>query len=67
MTCRADVDRAYRLALDSGGISEGSPGLRPEYHEHYYADYFKDPEENKTLHRLSQSRIVGGLDLVVSR
>jgi lactoylglutathione lyase len=44
---RADVDNAYRLALDSGGISDGSPGLRPEYHEHYYAAYVKDLEGNK--------------------
>ena len=44
---RTDVDKAYRLALDHGAISDGSPGLRPEYHEHYYAAYFKDPEGNK--------------------
>lgn len=47
VTRRADVDIAYRLALDGGAISDGSPGLRPEYHEHYYAAYFKDPEGNK--------------------
>lgn len=44
---RTDVDSAYRLAIDCGGTSEGSPGLRPEYHEHYYAAYLKDPEGNK--------------------
>jgi lactoylglutathione lyase len=44
---RAAVDCAYRLALDNGGASDGSPGLRPEYHEHYYAAYVKDPEGNK--------------------
>ncbi|MFC5463038.1 VOC family protein [Massilia niabensis] len=44
---RAAVDSAYRLALESGGTSEGAPGLRLEYHEHYYACYFNDPEGNK--------------------
>lgn len=44
---RAEVDSAYRLALENGGTPEGEPGLRPEYHEHYYAAYFKDPEGNK--------------------
>lgn len=44
---RATVRSAHRLALENGGASEGAPGLRPEYHEHYYAAYFKDPEGNK--------------------
>lgn len=44
---REGVDSAYRHALKNGGTSDGSPGLRPEYHEHYYAAYFKDPEGNK--------------------
>jgi catechol 2,3-dioxygenase-like lactoylglutathione lyase family enzyme len=44
---RAAVLDAYRVALENGGSSEGAPGLRPEYHEHYYAAYFKDPEGNK--------------------
>jgi catechol 2,3-dioxygenase-like lactoylglutathione lyase family enzyme len=44
---RAAVDNAYRLALESGASSAGSPGVRPEYHEHYYAAYLKDPDGNK--------------------
>lgn len=44
---RAIVHHAYRVALEHGGTSDGAPGLRPEYHEHYYAAYFKDPEGNK--------------------
>jgi catechol 2,3-dioxygenase-like lactoylglutathione lyase family enzyme len=43
----AAVNNAYQIALEHGGSSEGAPGLRPEYHEHYYAAYFKDPEGNK--------------------
>lgn len=44
---RATVRRAFQLALENGGSSEGGPGLRPEYHEHYYAAYFRDPDGNK--------------------
>jgi len=25
----------------------GAPGLRPEYHAHYYGAYFRDPDGNK--------------------
>lgn len=41
------VRTAYRLALENGGSPEGGPGLRPEYHENYYAAYFRDPDGNK--------------------
>lgn len=44
---RAAVDEAYAIALANGGTSEGAPGLRPEYHEHYYGAYFRDPDGNK--------------------
>lgn len=44
---RADVDRAYQAALAHGGTSEGPPGLRPEYHAHYYGAYVRDTEGNK--------------------
>lgn len=44
---RAIVQQAYAVALASGGTSEGAPGLRPEYHEHYYGAYFRDPDGNK--------------------
>ena len=44
---RAVVDEAYAVALTSGGTSEGAPGLRPEYHDHYYGAYFRDPDGNK--------------------
>eukprot|EP01030_Chromulinospumella_sphaerica_P022885 gene22885-22888_t len=33
---RARVDAVYQAALAHGGSSEGAPGLRPEYHAHYY-------------------------------
>jgi lactoylglutathione lyase len=44
---RALVEKAYAVALANGGTSEGAPGLRPEYHEHYYGAYFRDPDGNK--------------------
>lgn len=44
---RAQVDQVYSVALANGGAAEGAPGLRPEYHEHYYGAYFRDPDGNK--------------------
>lgn len=44
---RATVDRVHAAALAHGGRCEGAPGLRPQYHAHYYGAYFRDPEGNK--------------------
>ena len=44
---RALVDEVHALALAHGGTCEGKPGLRPEYHAHYYGAYFRDPDGNK--------------------
>jgi catechol 2,3-dioxygenase-like lactoylglutathione lyase family enzyme len=44
---RSLVDECYSLALRNGGIDEGKPGLRPEYHADYYGAYFRDPDGNK--------------------
>lgn len=44
---RAMVDAAHAAALSAGGTCEGPPGPRPEYHEHYYGAYFRDPDGNK--------------------
>jgi catechol 2,3-dioxygenase-like lactoylglutathione lyase family enzyme len=44
---RAVVDQAYGVALANGAVSEGAPGVRPEYHANYYGAYFRDPEGNK--------------------
>lgn len=44
---RALVDDVYAVALAHGGTPEGAPGLRPEYHAHYYGAYFRDPDGNK--------------------
>lgn len=44
---RAAVDQAHALALAHGGTDEGSPGLRPQYHDNYYGAYFRDRDGNK--------------------
>jgi catechol 2,3-dioxygenase-like lactoylglutathione lyase family enzyme len=44
---RAAVDKAHAVALKHGGICDGPPGLRPQYHENYYGAYFRDPDGNK--------------------
>lgn len=44
---RSIVDLAHEVALVNGGLCDGPPGLRPEYHEHYYGAYFRDPDGNK--------------------
>lgn len=46
-TTRAQVDAMHAAALAHGGTDEGAPGLRPEYHAHYYGAYFRDPDGNK--------------------
>lgn len=44
---RAIMRQAHAAALAHGGRCEGPPGLRPEYHPHYYGAYFRDPDANK--------------------
>ena len=44
---RAMVDAAYATALAHGGRCDGPPGLRPQYHAHYYGAYVRDTEGNK--------------------
>lgn len=44
---RAAVDSVYELAIASGARCEGKPGLRPNYHAHYYGAYFRDLDGNK--------------------
>ena len=44
---REAVDRCYARVMAAGASGEGAPGLRPEYHPHYYGAYFRDPDGNK--------------------
>lgn len=39
---RGEVDDLYAQALDAGGLDNGKPGPRPDYHEYYYAAFIRD-------------------------
>ena len=41
---RGQVDAFHRAALAAGGKDNGAPGLRPQYHAHYYAAFTIDPD-----------------------
>lgn len=43
---RESVDAFRAAALGAGGRDNGAPGLRPQYHENYYAAYVFDPDGN---------------------
>jgi lactoylglutathione lyase len=43
---RATVEAFHKAAIDAGGICNGKPGLRPEYHENYYGAFVLDPVGN---------------------
>jgi catechol 2,3-dioxygenase-like lactoylglutathione lyase family enzyme len=46
-TCnRSAVDAFHAAALAAGGADNGAPGLRADYHPHYYAAFVTDPEGN---------------------
>ncbi|MEM7219534.1 MAG: VOC family protein [Pseudomonadota bacterium] len=41
---RRDVHDLYQTAIGAGGTDNGQPGLREQYHEHYYAAFVRDPD-----------------------
>jgi catechol 2,3-dioxygenase-like lactoylglutathione lyase family enzyme len=41
------VDAFHAAALKAGGTSDGAPGLRPHYHQSYYAAFIRDPDGNR--------------------
>jgi len=41
---REDVDAFFALGLAVGGIDNGVPGLRAQYHPNYYAAFLLDPD-----------------------
>src|SRR2546423_6611325 len=43
---RPSVEAFHAAALAAGGTDNGSPGLRPDYHPHYYGAFILDPEGN---------------------
>lgn len=44
---QAQVRRFHSAALANGGVCDGPPGLRPQYHESYYAAFVRDPQGNR--------------------
>jgi hypothetical protein len=40
---RETVDAFHEAALKAGGVDNGKPGIRAEYHESYYAAFVYDP------------------------
>jgi catechol 2,3-dioxygenase-like lactoylglutathione lyase family enzyme len=40
---REQVDSFYQAALASGGLDNGAPGVREQYHPNYYAAFILDP------------------------
>lgn len=44
-----DRDRVvafHSAGLDAGGRDNGAPGMRPQYHPHYYGAFVLDPDGN---------------------
>ena len=43
---RATVDAFHAAAMRAGGVDNGPPGLRPQYHENYYGAFAFDADGN---------------------
>ena len=43
---RATVDAFHEAALDAGGIDNGAPGVREQYHPTYYGAFVHDLDGN---------------------
>jgi catechol 2,3-dioxygenase-like lactoylglutathione lyase family enzyme len=41
---RAEVRAFHAAALAAGGLDNGAPGVRPEYHADYYGAFVLDPD-----------------------
>ena len=44
---RAAVVAFWRAGLAAGGADDGAPGLRAQYHPHYFAAFLRDPAGNR--------------------
>jgi catechol 2,3-dioxygenase-like lactoylglutathione lyase family enzyme len=43
---RGEVDGFHAAGLAAGGQNNGQPGVRPQYHDNYYAAFVFDPAGN---------------------
>lgn len=41
---RASIHAFHAAALRAGGRDNGAPGVRPQYHPHYYTAFVLDPD-----------------------
>jgi catechol 2,3-dioxygenase-like lactoylglutathione lyase family enzyme len=41
-----DPNTFHVAGVEAGGVDNGSPGERPEYHAGYYGAYIRDPDSN---------------------
>lgn len=41
---RDQVNAFHKAAIAAGGVNNGEPGLRPQYHPNYYAAFVFDPD-----------------------
>lgn len=44
---RAQVRAFHEAGLHHGGADDGPPGLRSNYHPHYFAAFLRDPDGNR--------------------
>ena len=58
---RSVVDAFYTQATAQGGTDNGAPGLRPMYHEHYYAAFVIDPDGNN-IEAVCHTKLAGSND-----
>ncbi len=42
----AEVDEWHKVAIENGGVDNGVPGIRLEYHDDYYAAFVIDQDGN---------------------
>ncbi len=43
---RSEVEAFHAVALSTGGRDNGAPGVRAQYHPHYYGAFALDPDGN---------------------
>ena len=43
---RSQVEAFYHAGIKNGGADNGKPGLRPKYHDNYFAAFLIDPDGN---------------------
>ena len=63
---RETVDAFHAAAVEAGGVDNGRPGLRPQYHSGYYAAFVFDPERTNAL-VIPERLLEGSVSLTTTR